>query len=60
MPAETITSLRPANPTHRTEHPPTLEDHLQAWGLRHATFAATTSRSDKSADLYTSSAHGEI
>jgi type II secretory pathway predicted ATPase ExeA len=60
MPAETQTNNRPANPAHRTERPPTLEDHLRAWGLHHAPFAATASTSDKSAELYASAAHGEI
>ena len=57
MPAETQPNNRPAA---RVERQPTLEDHLRAWGLRHAPFAATASTSDKPTELYTSPAHQEI
>jgi type II secretory pathway predicted ATPase ExeA len=60
MPAETIINHRPANLAHRPERPPTLEDYLRAWGLRHAPFAATASTSDKSADLYNCPSHDHI
>lgn len=60
MPAETTTHSRPANPAHRAERQPTLEDHLRAWGLRHAPFAAPAIPSDKSAELYTTPAQREI
>jgi type II secretory pathway predicted ATPase ExeA len=40
----------------RSERQPTLEDHLRAWGLRHAPFAQV----DKPNELYPTSAQREI
>lgn len=54
MPAETITNHRPAT---RAERQPTLEDHLRAWGLRHAPFAAPA---DQSIALHPTPAQREI
>jgi len=54
MPAEHQSHHRPAA---RVQRQPTLEDHLRAWGLRHAPFAAP---SDQSVALHPIPAHREI
>ena len=57
MSAETQPNNRPAA---RSQRQPTLDEHLRAWGLRHAPFAATAAPADKSMELHTTPAHRQI